>query len=103
MNRRVLVIVGCVAMWIAVLATVAGARAAGQNPPPAGQARGNSWTLPATAAEEKNPLTVTPAVIAGGKKLFAEKCQRCHGAEGKGDGPEGEPEHAQDMNLTVAS
>ena len=28
---------------------------------------------------------------------------RCHGAEGKGDGPEGEPEHAQDMNLTVAS
>ncbi len=103
MNRRLLVILGCVAMWIAVLATVAGARAAAQNPPPAGQARGNSWTLPPTAADEKNPLTVNPAVIAGGKKLFGEKCQRCHGPEGKGDGPEGEPEHAQDMNLTIAS
>jgi mono/diheme cytochrome c family protein len=103
MNRRVLVIVGCVAMWMAVLATVAAARAAGQNPPAAAQARPAGWTIPATAAEEKSPLTVNPAVIAGGKKLFGEKCQRCHGPEGKGDGPEGEPEHVQDMNLTVAS
>src|SRR4051812_19472195 len=103
MNRRVFVIVGCVAMWIAVLASVAAARAAVQNPPPAGQARGAGWTIPPTATEEKSPLTVNPAVLAGGKKLFADKCQRCHGPEGKGDGPEGEPDHVQDMNLTVAS
>jgi mono/diheme cytochrome c family protein len=86
-----------------VLATAAGARAIAQNPP-AGRAQGGGgWTIPPTAADEKSPLTVNPAVLAGGKKLFADKCQKCHGPEGKGDGPDGEPEHQQDMNLTIAS
>jgi mono/diheme cytochrome c family protein len=105
MIRRVAVIVGAFALWAGVLAAVAGARANGQNPPPAAAqaARGSGWLLPPTAAEEKSPLTVNPGVVAAGKKLFVDKCQRCHGPEGKGDGPEGEPEHVQDMNLTVAS
>jgi len=104
MKRRVVVLVGCLVLWVAVLATVAGARSVAQNPPAAGAAqRGSGWTIPPTAAEEKTPLTVNPGVIAAGKKLFTDKCQRCHGAEGKGDGPEGEPEHAQDMNLTLAA
>lgn len=102
MNRRVTVLIGCVVLWVAVLATAAGARSVAQNPP-AGAARGGGWTIPPTAQEEKSPLTVNPAVIASGKKLFADKCQKCHGPEGKGDGPDGEPEHQQDMNLTVAS
>lgn len=59
------------------------------------------WTIPATAADEKNPLPVNAATLAGGKKLFAGKCQRCHGAEGKGNGPDADPEHAADMDLTV--
>ena len=71
----------------------------------AGQARGagGGWTLPPGAADEKSPLTVNDSVIAGGKKLFASKCQRCHGPEGKGDGPDGDKEHQADMNLTVAA
>ena len=55
------------------------------------------------AGPQKSPLTVNDAVIANGKKLFSSKCQRCHGASGKGDGPDGDPNHADDMNLTTAS
>ena len=61
------------------------------------------WTIPATAATEKNPLTVNDAVIAGGKKLFQSKCQRCHGPKGLGDGEDADPEHKDDMNLTDPS
>ena len=42
-------------------------------------------------------------MVANGKKLFASKCQRCHGANAKGDGPDGDPEHQDDMDLTVKS
>ena len=105
MNRRLSVLIGCVVLWVAVLAAAAGARSMAQNPPAGGarQGGGGGWTIPPTATDEKSPLTVNPGVIAGGKKLFTDKCQRCHGPEGKGDGPEGEPEHQQDMNLTIAS
>ena len=61
------------------------------------------WTIPANAAEEKNPLPVNAATLAGGKKLFASKCERCHGTAGKGDGPDGDPTHAADMDLTAAA
>ena len=106
MNRRVLILVLSIACWAAVLGAVTAARTVDQNPPAAAAAaprQANGWTIPATAAEEKSPLTVNPAVLANGKKLFADKCQRCHGAEGKGDGPDGDAEHKADMNLTVAS
>lgn len=104
MKRSVLILGVFCALWLGVLATAVVARSVDQNPP-AGQTppRGNGWSVPSTATTEKSPLTINPAVLANGKKLYGEKCQRCHGAEGKGDGPEGEAEHAQDMNLTVAS
>lgn len=58
------------------------------------------WTIPPTAAEEKSPLTVNEATLAGGKKLFAAKCQRCHGPAAKGDGPDADAKYAADMDLT---
>lgn len=61
------------------------------------------WTVPAGGADEKNPLPNNEATLAGGKKLFAAKCQRCHGAEGKGDGPDADAKYAADMDLTVAA
>jgi mono/diheme cytochrome c family protein len=64
---------------------------------------GRGWTIPEAGRTEKSPLTVNDAVIANGKKLFSSKCQRCHGASGKGDGPDGDPNHADDMNLTNPS
>ncbi len=66
----------------------------------AAPAQTGRWTIPAGGADEKNPLPVNDATLAGGKKLFAGKCQRCHGAAGKGDGPDGDPKFAADMDLT---
>lgn len=61
------------------------------------------WTIPPTAIEEKNPLPVNPATLAGGKKLFDAKCQSCHGAAGKGDGPDADKKYADTMDLTQAA
>ena len=58
------------------------------------------WTLPADAADTKSPLTVDDKVLASGKKVYTDKCQKCHGPKGLGDGPDAEPDHAEDMNLT---
>ena len=64
-----------------------------------GQAKGG-WTLPADAADTKSPLTVDDNVLAIGKKVYTDKCQKCHGPKGLGDGPDADPDHAEDMNLT---
>jgi mono/diheme cytochrome c family protein len=67
----------------------------------AAQQRTNSgWNLPANAADTKSPLTVDDKVLAIGKKIFTDKCQKCHGPKGLGDGPDADPDHAEDMNLT---
>lgn len=58
------------------------------------------WQLPPDATETKSPLTVNDKVLAAGKKVFSDKCQKCHGSKGLGDGPDADPEHAEEMNLT---
>ena len=63
----------------------------------------DTWKIPAGAENEHSPLTVSPAVIAAGQKLFAGKCERCHGKQAKGNGPDAEPEYQKDMDLTVAA
>jgi mono/diheme cytochrome c family protein len=63
-------------------------------------ASSQGWKIPPTAKEEKNPLTVDEALLAAGKKLFLQKCQRCHGPEGKGDGPDADSDHIDHMDLT---
>lgn len=57
------------------------------------------WTLPPDADTTKNPLPVGEKLIASGKALFAQKCRRCHGPGGLGDGPDAEPD-LEEMNLT---
>jgi mono/diheme cytochrome c family protein len=67
----------------------------------AGQQKSTSgWTLPSDAADTKSPLTVDDQVLAAGKKVFTDKCQKCHGPKGLGDGPDADPDHAEEMNLT---
>ncbi len=61
------------------------------------------WTIPQGAAEEKNPLPVNAAVLAGGKKVYDAKCVNCHGPKGLGDGPDADARYADTMNLTVAA
>lgn len=61
------------------------------------------WTIPQGAAEEKNPLPANAATLAGGKRLFDQKCQSCHGPKGLGDGPDADKRYADTMNLTLAA
>jgi mono/diheme cytochrome c family protein len=48
------------------------------------------WVVPPEAKAVKSPLEPTPAVVAAGAALYADKCANCHGDKGKGDGPEAE-------------
>ena len=41
-------------------------------------------------------------MLATGKSVFKDKCQKCHGPGGIGDGPDADPEHREDMDLTNA-
>ena len=68
---------------------------------PAAQPSASGWQLPPDAAETKNPLTVDAKLIATGKSVFKETCQKCHGPAGRGDGPDADPD-ADDMDLTDA-
>jgi mono/diheme cytochrome c family protein len=91
--------------WIAVvflfsLMTISAVAARQGAKPPAGSASG--WTLPPEAQTTKSPLTVDPKLLATGKSIFKEKCQKCHGASGKGDGPDADPDAQEDMDLTRA-
>ncbi len=68
---------------------------------PAAQPSASGWQLPPDAAETKNPLTVDAKLIATGKSVFKETCQKCHGPAGRGDGPDADPD-ADNMDLTDA-
>jgi mono/diheme cytochrome c family protein len=76
-----------------------------QTPPPSDPAPasgGKGWTIPAGAAQEPNPIAASPEVVAKGKTLFHDKCEKCHGKEGKGDGPDADPDQPPD-DLSDAS
>ena len=64
--------------------------------------RPGGWTVPPGADQEKNPLNGDASAIATGKQLYEKTCKKCHGPGGKGDGPDADPDHQEDMDLTVA-
>jgi mono/diheme cytochrome c family protein len=98
MIQRV-VIIGCgVVVACGVVVGSSGAVTAamhdGQSKPATG------WQLPADADAKKSPLQVDAKVLATGKAVFKDKCVKCHGSAGLGDGPDADPEHSEDMDLT---
>jgi mono/diheme cytochrome c family protein len=99
MTRRWMAIVTLT--WIAVAAAVIAAKQPAYGPQAAAPSKGG-WTLPPEADTTKNPLTVDPKLLATGKAIFKDKCQKCHGATGKGDGPDADPDAQEDMDLTRA-
>ena len=96
MLRRLMVVI------LVVFVAAVGARvlASPAPPPQTPGARPGGWTIPPDAKIEVSPLQVTDKVVASGKSMFKSKCTRCHGPAGKGDGPDADPEYAQDMDLT---
>jgi mono/diheme cytochrome c family protein len=97
MNRRLFTAVLCFSVSIVVSAIAAKQPAQ----PPAKSATG--WLLPPEAETTKNPLTVDAKLLATGKSIFKDKCQKCHGASGRGDGPDADPDAQEDMDLTRAN
>lgn len=43
------------------------------------------WAVPSDLRGAKNPLPLTPAVLADGRAHFADHCAGCHGNDGKGE------------------
>jgi mono/diheme cytochrome c family protein len=96
MSRRV-----CLMLGLAfALASVIAVRQTSAAPSGPQVQNPNGWTLPADADTTKNPLTVDAKVLAAGKAVYKDKCQRCHGPAGLGDGEDADPDVADDMNLT---
>ena len=72
----------------------------GQTPGAAGAARSEGWQLPPDAEEKKNPIPVDEKLLAAGRAVFKDKCARCHGPGGLGDGPDADPDARENMDLT---
>lgn len=53
------------------------------------------WTIPDGGKDEKSPVKSAADAARKGKSLFASNCTKCHGPEGKGDGPDSD--HAADL------
>jgi len=53
--------------------------AAQQSTPP-----GARWIAPRAADADRNPFASRPDVVAGGKKVFTERCSVCHREDGTG-------------------
>ena len=44
------------------------------------------WAVPSDLRDLKNPVPLTPQVLADGRAHFADHCAGCHGNDGKGGG-----------------
>ena len=84
MNR---ILVGSTGLALGLIAAIATAQDSGEPTAKRG------WTIPPGAAQEANPIAASPEVLAKGKKLYEDNCQKCHGKEGKGDGPDADPDN----------
>src|SRR5258708_31278039 len=43
------------------------------------------WAMPSDLRGRKNPVPLTPEVLAEGRAHFADHCAVCHGNDGKGE------------------
>lgn len=53
------------------------------------------WDITPERRAEKSPLASGPEAVTKGRTLFRQHCARCHGSDGKGDGPDSD--HAADL------
>jgi mono/diheme cytochrome c family protein len=57
------------------------------------RSQGEDWTIPNDALRLTSPIAPTPAALKKGQALFKSNCEKCHGPQGKGDGPYADPSH----------
>jgi len=55
------------------------------------------WVAPAAQTQKTNPVAANPASIDAGRKIYLQRCAKCHGEKGTGDGPD-----AKELNLHPA-
>jgi len=86
----------------AAAAAVIGPAVTAAQQQPAAPAQSNGWVLGEDADTKTNPLPADAATLATGKGIYKDKCQRCHGPGGLGDGADADPDARGDMDLTLA-
>ena len=93
MKSRVAIVTA--ALLASSAAAFAGSRAIelAQNP-------ASGWQLPADADQKKNPHQVDDALLSTGRAVYKDKCARCHGPGGLGDGADADPDARKNMDLT---
>lgn len=60
------------------------------------------WAVPARLRGAKNPIPLTPAIIAEGRTHFADHCAGCHGNDGKGQSGIGRQMYPKAPDMTAA-
>jgi mono/diheme cytochrome c family protein len=62
--------------------------------------RRGEWIIPDEAKLRRNPLQTSPQLLESARPLYTEKCERCHGVTGKGNGPESARQYPSPSDLT---
>ena len=64
--------------------------------------RSGPWEVPDSAKAMRNPVPPTPEGIAAAAAIYSDRCTRCHGDHGDGDGPDAKMYKPQPASLAVA-
>ncbi len=60
------------------------------------------WAVPSDLRDRKNPIPLTPEVLAEARAHFADHCATCHGNDGKGQSGMGKQMYPKTPDLTLA-
>ncbi len=61
------------------------------------------WATPSDLRDRKNPVALTPEVLAEGRAHFADHCAVCHGNDGKGASGIGKQMYPRTPDMTLAA
>lgn len=61
------------------------------------------WAIPSALRDAKNPVPLTPQVLAEARAHFADHCAGCHGNDGKGESGMGKQMYPKAPDMTLAA
>jgi mono/diheme cytochrome c family protein len=61
------------------------------------------WNIPEEDKRRANPVQPSPTALATARTVYLDKCARCHGETGRGDGPDAATYYPSPTNLTDVS